>query len=247
MYPSVRAAFWKFSGDREGVLNYMYVDNKNLVTTGTGNLIDAGPQFSTAVSAAYMAPALPLEWLRSDGSEATQQEIANDWTTVKTARASGTGGGNQKGIGKLHLSLASMDKLKEGQLSYNESQLRKYFPDFDSFPADAQLGLHSMAWAAGPHFSLKFPKFTKAVNSGDFQTASVECHMSDLNADRQDANTALFQNAASVLSSGAEKAILYWPGSVGNAVRIAAKTGVGIYGTGIAFGLGYAVYRWLKG
>lgn len=241
MYASVKDIFWSFSGAREGVLDYMYTDKLNLVTTGTGNLIDSGPRNSTVIKTEYMAPALRLPWRRRANAElASQSEIAADWTKIKLAGVSQIGGGNQRGMTSLYLDKKSMDSLKEGQLSHNETILRSAFPNWDNLPADAQLGILSMAWAAGPYFYKKFPRFTAAVNSGDFVTASRECHMAGLNADRQDAQELLFKNAASVLVKGADKTTLYWP----NAVVV--KAGVGMLGSGVAIGAGIAAYHILK-
>lgn len=236
MYPSVRAAFWKFTSDREGALDFMYCDVKNLVTTGVGNLIDP------------IGSALGLPWRhRSTGELATQAEIVDAWNRVKNRTdLNQRGGGFYKGVTDLYLDPAALDSLKNSRLDQNERILRSAFPTYDSMPADAQLGLHSMAWAAGPYFYKTFPSFTRAVNNGDYGTAAVQSHMQGLNADRQDANLALFQNAEEVLASGADAATLYWPNKV---VKSAIAGGIGGLGTGIAIGLGFAAYklfsRWL--
>ena len=75
---------------------------------------------------------------------------------------------------------------------------RQEFASFQDWPADAQLGLLSMAWAMGPAF--KFPNFQAACARQDFQAAADQCHMADGNnpglRPRNAANRQLFLSAA---------------------------------------------------
>jgi hypothetical protein len=180
----------------------MYADVKNLVTTGIGNLIDP------------ISSALGLPWRhRGSGELASQDEIRDAWNTVKgRTDLNQRGGGYYRGVTDLYLTPEAIKGLVMVRLQQNEDILRQGFPGYDSLPADAQLGLLSMAWAAGPYFYKTFPSFTRAVNSGDFATAATQSHMKGLNADRQDANYALFSKAGEVLQSGADYANLYWSG-----------------------------------
>lgn len=239
-FPSVLAAFWKFTGDREGSLNYMYTDRLNLVTTGDGNLIDHGPRNGLDCSPAAMAPALNKPFYIADGSRlASQAEIAAGWKKVKLAGVSQIGGGNQKGIANgLFLKPEYLKALKEAQFASDTVNIRKGFPGYDSMPADGQMLLHSMAWAAGGAFWQGYPKFRAAVNRGDWQTAAVECKM-NVNADRQTANEQLALNAAAVLKSGADISKLVWPSSVATAV-IAGNAVGGAGMIAVGFGLGAA-------
>ncbi|MFF0476587.1 peptidoglycan-binding protein [Streptomyces sp. NPDC004284] len=54
---------------------------------------------------------------------------------------------------------------------------RTDFEDLESWPADAQLGLFSMAWALGPAF--KFPKFQTAARQQDWLTTARESKMTE--------------------------------------------------------------------
>jgi GH24 family phage-related lysozyme (muramidase) len=229
MYSSVADAFWKFTADREGSLDFMYADVKNLVTTGIGNLIDP------------INTALNLPWRhRATGELASGPEIVSAWNTVKgRIDLNQKGGGYYRNVTDLYLDKEAIQELVRQRLNQNEAILRQGFPNYDSLPADAQLGILSMAWAAGPYFYKSFPMFTKAVNSGDYVTAAVQSHMKGLNADRQIANRELFANAADVIAKGADFATLYWPNTV-------VKAGVGVAGTGIVVGLGFLTYHLLK-
>lgn len=202
MRASVKAAFLPFSSKFEGYLPFMYADVKNLVTTGMGNLIDP------------IGAALALPWKNPDGSLASQQQITDAWNAVKNAGMSQRGGGAYKSVTTIRLDEDGIQQLISGKLDNNEGILRSRFPAYDSWPADAQLALHSMAWALGPAF--KYPKFQAAVNQTypDFTTAAIESHMSDVGnpglVPRNDANRQLFQNASAVLSQNLDPDVLYY-------------------------------------
>ena len=55
------------------------------------------------------------------------------------------------------------------------------FQKFDEWPADAQLALHSMAWAMGSAFAArgKWPHFRAACAKMDFDLAADNCKMSE--------------------------------------------------------------------
>ncbi len=166
MKPSVASAFRDFSTKFEGYLPYMYLDIKGLVTTGMGNLIDP------------IGAALELPWKRPDGSLATQSEIRAAWNLVKSRTDLAPKYGTAfAGLTTLRLDKAGIEQLIARKLRENEAYLRHRFSDYEHWPADAQLGLHSMAWAMGPGFH--FPDFNAAVNRlrPDFDAAARASHM----------------------------------------------------------------------
>jgi len=121
----------------------------------------------------------------------------------------------------------------------DEATLRRRFPAYDSWPADAQLGTLSCAWAAGAGWAC--PKFTAAVNalepgfqvaagpvpgaSGDLDPgARGEAWLEDNHKPgpnpanpglhpRNLANQVLFGNAARIVESPGtyDPERLYWP------------------------------------
>lgn len=229
MKPSVAAAFRDFSTKFEGYLPYMYLDIKGLVTTGMGNLIDP------------IGAALELPWRRPDGSLATQSEIRAAWNLVKSridlAPKYGTA---FAGLTTLRLDKTGIEQLIARKLRENEAYLRHRFPDYERWPADAQLGLHSMAWAMGPGFH--FPDFDAAVNRPrpDFEAAARASHMDARGnpglVPRNNANFQLFTNAARVLERGADAETLYWPGTLLAEVRGAAHDWGPLLALGLALG-----------
>lgn len=205
MRPAVLAAFRDFSVPFEGYTDYMYLDRKGYVTTGIGNLIDP------------VAAALRLPWQRTDGSLASQEEIRDAWVLVKSRLdLASHGGGAYKGVTSLRLSKRAIADLFDSKVREVEKALVKRFPAFESWPADAQLGVLSMSWAMGAAF--RFPRFSAAVSAllPDFLTAAVESHIGGDEVDtslrkRNAANASLFTNAARVLAGNLDPGTLYFP------------------------------------
>lgn len=199
VHDSVEAIFEKWNAQFEGAVPWMYADILGFVTTGVGNLIDP------------VELALELPWQRADGSEASAEEIREEWERVKRDPASASKGHKYSETRtSLRLSNASISALIARRLREMAETLAGRFPGFADWPADAQLATLSMSWAMGPGF--KFPKFEAAIKAGDFAAAAEE---SAINATgnpgvipRNAANKALFLAAAEVKASGADPSIL---------------------------------------
>ena len=232
MRPSVAAYLPAFTLRFEGRENGMYLDDHKapdgspdpLVTTGLGNLIDP------------IARALPLPWQhKADGSPASQDEIAAEWQLVKSLVDMAPYGGNAfSSYTSLCLSDAAIDALVQGVFTANERTLLGYFPGFESFPADGQLGIMSMGYAMGSGFPAFYPKFTAAANAGDWSTAAAESTIvQNAPAARNAANKLLFLNAA----NAGNVATLYYPGKPGSSLP---KIVVAV---AVAVGMGWGVWR----
>jgi GH24 family phage-related lysozyme (muramidase) len=157
--PAVSAIAPKFTDAFEGKLSWMYLDVKCLVTTGRGNLIDP------------VTSALALPWYhRSNNAVARPDEITREWMTVKSMKSMAPRGGMAfASMTDLRLSDPALDQLFFGKVDEMWTTLAARF-SCETWCADAQLGLLSMAWALGPHFA--FPKFQAAVAVGDWATAA---------------------------------------------------------------------------
>lgn len=187
-----------FTGLFEGVVPWMYNDVKGLVTVGIGNLVDP-IQF-----------ALPLPFMRPDGSPASRDEIAAEWLRVKNdPDAARLGHLSTKAITRLRLTGEGVADLAARKLAQNERHLIGRFPAFEAWPADAQLATLSMAWACGPAF--RFPLLEAALRKQDWHLASVECHIDDRGnpgvTPRNHANRACYRNAG----LAEDPDVLYWP------------------------------------
>jgi GH24 family phage-related lysozyme (muramidase) len=207
---SVLEAWHTFSTPLEGRVRHMYLDILGLVTAGVGNLADP------------VSLALQMPWVRPDGSPASSEEIRRDWAALKA----------QPALRKLHykfaaphtkvrLTDAGIDAMVRAKLLANESFMRgRYFPDWDQWPADAQLGVCSMAWACGPGFPAEFKNFARFAREQRWLEAMAACKIRETNPDgspnagiipRNRANRLCFANAETVRRGGMDPEILYWP------------------------------------
>lgn len=181
----------------------MYLDVKGLVTAGMGNLIDSPTQ----------AQQLPF-FFRNDSSHfATADEIAEDWQRVKDRQdLKLRGGGVFRDVALLRIDRPTIEALVARTLDGFENTLKTgtpEFADFDNWPADAQLGLLSMAWPMGAAFAQvgRIPSFRAACAAYDFDRAAQESRMNETGnpglAPRNRANLILFTNAARVMDGSA--------------------------------------------
>ncbi len=199
MRPAVERVWMTFSERFEGRLPFMYLDRKGLVTTGVGNLIDSP------------AAALTLPWARPDGLPASRVDIENAWHKVKGRQDWRDRGGRAFGpLTTIRLSDAAIDGLVFRKLAENERAARERFPGYDTWPADAQLAILSMAWAAGAHVFARFPKMCRALHGGDFEVAAAECELSGVGVEpRNEANRILLLNAFRFAGTDEAEAVHY--------------------------------------
>lgn len=153
MHPSVKANFVNIQKKFEGFTNWMYMDEKCLVTTGVGNLID--PLDNRTFS---------LDW-QVNGRKATHAEIEQAWNTVKShTELCKKGGGAYKNLTNLRLSNEGVKQLVGRVADSFDKTLAKRFAGWDHWPADGQLGGLLISWAYGPNFKSGFPGFETAAN-----------------------------------------------------------------------------------
>ena len=202
MKDAVRAAWLDFSIRFEGYVPWLYLDVLGLVTIGVGNLVDP------------LALALELPFVHRDGSPASREEVWSAWFAVKNRQDLAKRGHLAfEALTHVRMTREGVEKLVLGKLVQNELVLVQRWPGWHEWPADAQLGALSMAWAAGPKFYA--PKFTAAAAAKDFLTCAKECRFQDANnpglRPRNDANQVCFQNAARVLMAGLDPYVLRYP------------------------------------
>jgi GH24 family phage-related lysozyme (muramidase) len=208
MRSTVRDAFFDFNEPLEGVVSWMYLDIKGFVTVGVGNLLP-NPE-SAAV--------LPFFPDGSPDAPASDAEKRQGWHDVNARQDLARVGHRAfPSVCNLRLSNGDIRALVDTKLLSNERTLLGTFPQFPNWPADAQLGLMSMAWALGAGFPATWPRFTAACRALDFASAAAECRMQEAGnpgvIPRNNANEALFRNAAKVQKpeNGYDPDTLYYP------------------------------------
>jgi len=209
MYPSVQARFRAFNEPFEGSIPYMYLDVKGLVTVGVGNLIDP----------VELAIALPFR-SKGSGLPASKELIAAEWRKLKADPTLAKKGHLAcAAVTDLELNDDTIGALIAQRLMANDSLLKRQpsFQGFETWPADAQLGLLSMAWAMGPAGFSRFHRFRTACQKRDFKAAAAESKLDEAGnpglIPRNRANLLLFSNAAAVAASGSglDLATLFYP------------------------------------
>lgn len=217
MYPSVQSQFRAFNEPFEGAIPYMYLDVLGLVTVGVGNLIDP----------VTVATALPFRFkhkpgVATPGALATKEQITAEWHKLKSnASLAHKGHCACAPITDLELDEAGIDAVIGQRLAQNESYLKRqpHFKDFDTWPADGQLALLSMAWAMGPAGVVNFRHLCESCAKLDFKIAATHCKMNEEGnpglIPRNKANCTLLSNAAVVIAGektlGYQRATLYYP------------------------------------
>lgn len=206
MHKSVADAWLAFNEPLECRVHGMYVDIKGLITCGVGNLIDP----------IVLAEQLP--WSMPDGKRATLEQVRADWHRLK---------GDSQRLARLHykyalaatqvrLADADIDALVARKRTEFERYLQlHHFPEWPLFPADAQLGIASMAWACGPGFPATFKNFKRCVINRDWTGAIASCKIREIDnpgvVPRNARNRLCFANAAIVEKRSLDVSQLFWP------------------------------------
>jgi hypothetical protein len=205
MYENVKQDFNAFSTQFEWRVPYMYVDIKDKVTIGVGNLIDPLPH----------ALGLPFVFKSDASTPASEDDITADWNAVKSdPNLAKRGYKACDPLTRLMLTDDAIDELVASKAAEFEGTLKQTseFSGYDEWPADAQLGLLSMAWAMGPAFGPGWPAFRTACGEGDWDTAAANCGMNESGnpglVPRNAANRALFRTATYMVSQSADPSVL---------------------------------------
>lgn len=208
MRRTVASSFGAFTRCFEGALSHMYLDVLGLPTCGYGNLIDTAPA------------ACALPWLRTDGSFASRDEVIAEWALVRSHKdMARLGGVAFAAITKLRLDELGVANLLHSVLQRNDEAMKRRYPDWESWPACAQLACLSLCWACGVGYD--FPRMDRALLNRDFDTAAREIRMTPehnpgnhLEA-RNHANELLMRNAGRVEAFRLNPDLLTWECLIG--------------------------------
>ena len=174
-------------GPLEGVIPWLYLDIKGLVTVAIGNLVDP------------IDYALPLPFVRPDNTSASVDEIRAAWCHVKAlTRLAHQGHRAAERETQLRLTTAGIEQVVTAKLGEMWGELSKRFPEIATWPESAALATLSMAWACGPHF--RFGALESALRAKNFTLAAASCQISEAGnagiVPRNRANRQLYLDAA---------------------------------------------------
>jgi hypothetical protein len=188
--PEVLAGWVAFTEPFEGRIHWPYLDTHEppIVTVGLGCALLS------------LASFLAQPWLTEAGSPAGEWDIRSAWSALEDM-APGRVASYYRYPGCLHLDDDAIDALALARLEGIAATLAAYWPAFPSFPAAAQQALCSLAYAVGDGDTghgltgPEWPHLQAAVARQDWQACAAEGVLRG-NARRNDANVALFREAA---------------------------------------------------
>jgi GH24 family phage-related lysozyme (muramidase) len=192
-------AFTAFTDGLEGDCAYPYTDVVGLVTCARGNLIDPGVRRYKAgdpMGPSTSGRACALPWTHGDGSLASSSAVDQSWWAVKRAWP-GVQGVTCAKLTEIRLTDAAIDALTLQTLAVMWADTVKRFAQAEGWPACAQLGTLSMAWAMGDAFEGGYPRFDRAAEAQDWAGCARECLMTQppVPHARNAANVKLFTGA----------------------------------------------------
>lgn len=151
MRPVVKSNLYFFQKSFEGEVNHLYQDVKGLMTIGVGNML----------SSVQMAYVLNFK-KKSDRKLAMPSEIKAEWDKLKDPQYKGLTAKAFDKLASLYIEREDIEKLVQASADGFEHFIRQEWKEWEEWPADAQMGMMSMAWALGVGGIVKgYPKFTK--------------------------------------------------------------------------------------
>ncbi len=211
MRPVVAERWLAFTEPLEGGVLCWYNDIRGLTTIAYGNLCNTPSE----------AAALPM--VHPDGTFATTAEKLAGWQSVHDDPGAARGGWRYAAkLTPLRLTREGMAMLAMRKLEANDRILLARLPEWESYPACAQMALHSLAWACGAN--AHFPRLFSAVAQRDFAAAAVEVHMNEWTPEgmknaglvpRNECNKILLRNAMRIEAYHLDPDLLDWHAVLG--------------------------------
>ena len=176
----------------EGSIPWMYLDTAGKVTVAVGLMLPD----------AAAAQRLPF---RLADSAAGADAIAAEFARVD-AMPMGRPALFYRKIGGPELAKKDIDSLLSAVVLGFEGELRAKFSAYDALPDGVKIALLDMAYNLGPDGLLRgYPKLIKAVETGDWVTAAVNCYRHGPGAVRNAWTKTMFlENVLPALRAAAE-------------------------------------------
>jgi GH24 family phage-related lysozyme (muramidase) len=199
----IRSNWLAFSTCFEGVSPHLYLDIRGLVTVAIGALVDS-PSAAAALTG----------WDNPGG-------VVADWHRVK-AMPAGLVWTRYAAPSSPRLTPEGVEAVTLERLELAAAVLARTFPDFPSWPWQAQAATLSMAWAMGPGFASSWPRWAAFARARDWRSCASDCEIRWQDnvgvRPRNWANAALFLLAAGATD---EEARAGWP--AGPSAEVAGK------------------------
>lgn len=146
----------------EGKVSHMYLDSKGLVTVGVGHLLKD------------LASAQKLNFKKSNNMPASKSEIKADYDAVKKQSKNRIASFYKKHV-VLKLLDADMNALTNKHIDSFESELKRIFTDFSTYPTEVKFALFDIVFNVGmTDLNNKWPSFKTAIKAKDWTKAAKE-------------------------------------------------------------------------
>lgn len=216
----VRDTFASWSVGHEGRIPCMYLDLRGWTTTAIGLLIDDCTTMTPPASvfalpwrtqggALAVASEIRAEWtavavLCCEATEGSTRRTGRApvkaprggcaWVGTSRVCLAHRGWLAAQTVTRLRLDAEAIDEVTARTRDGMWATLVRRFPRLPDSPADAQRACLSFAWAMGPDWPEKgpkgWPKLTRAIREGDWDTAADECEMTSKDDPRTPVNEA---------------------------------------------------------
>lgn len=222
MHTDVREKFPAYLNEHEGLIDYMYTDNKGFVTVGLGMKIDTDAELAGFCNNGYWKPkrGADLDMVRHPLKDLLRKDHDAVWKlgreglarvdaeTLHKKAVESTYKKKCAAVTMLRLTSTGLSEVYKRALNYRDDKLRRsiWFRHWDSYPADAQMVLLDLAWwlpealtALRPMYkAVDFTPLCQACQQLDFGLAAQVVTRWDALPDRKKARRLLFRNAAVV-------------------------------------------------
>lgn len=147
----------------EGTIPWMYLDSRGNPTVAVGQLLTT------------LAAALALPFMSPDGGAADGDEIEADYNRVK-AMSAGLSANRYRVESSPIMRAADISALLRTRVVEFDSQLRGFYPNFDSFPDGVKLALLDMIFNLGLGGLEKYTNMNASIKRLDFSSAANQCY-----------------------------------------------------------------------
>jgi hypothetical protein len=169
MWPATHAAFYGLTVPLEGDIPHMYRDTEGWLTWGIGIRDDPGPTGTT----------LNRQWIKCSGYSASPAEITAEWQRIESGPLGASAAAR---VVSMYCPQTERDAAFWMKVGDFETSIKAQFPAWETWPADGQLALLSMAWNYGPAFkrppatsTTGWPDLAAALDKTDFDYAAEHC------------------------------------------------------------------------
>lgn len=171
----------------EGQKNFMYLDHKGNVTIGAGHMIPDTEALQ----------GLPFEFYDTKAGNflnpASIEDVRRAFEIVRNQKSGQNIGvdsykpKDRSDLMNIRLPDADVNRRLIADLHYKAQEVRKKFPQFDTYPQKTKMALLDMQFNMGRNFSRqKWSKLYKAVEGEDWSSAAKESNRKDVGKERNE-------------------------------------------------------------